>query len=381
MRILWYSALGPTGYGTQTELWTSWLADAGHDVAIAAYHLGGHKGEMLNGIPVYPPQLLPGSGTAILPYLARDHRADLTIILADFWTLETEMLARMPCKVVAWIPLDTRQISTIDYASLKRTGVTPIAMSRGGADVLKRAGWADPLYVPHGIDCQGTFYPVPAGDRGMLRRAYSLADDFRVGLNFNNLDPWRKAAPQQMRAFAAFHRRHPNSSLWVHTITPVRDSLDILIIAATEGIREVTHLSDQEMMQASAFTAEAMRLWYGQLDVLMNATAGEGFGLPGLEAQACGTPAILARNTTGPELAGLPALVADCDWLWNWNMNAWWNPPLGASLEKCLERAFKTSSFARGAVREHALRWDVPVVGPMWDDVLARLGGSDGHES
>jgi len=373
MRIVWYSALGPTGYGTQTDLFTRYLSEQGHDLVIAAYHLGNHLGADVNGVPIVPPPLVPDS-SAILPRICRQHKAELVIVLADFWTMNPAMLAKLPCPVAAWIPLDTEPMSMLDFAVLKRSGVTPVAMSQFGRNLLERAGWAEPLYVPHAIDAEAWRAPLAGVDRGQIRAAFSLDDDFRVGLNFNNLDPWRKAAPVQIAAFARFHQKHPQSSLWVHTITPVKNSLDILVLAKTEKIDHAVHLSDQEMMQAGEFTQPDMARWYAQLDVFMNATAGEGFGLPGIEAQACGTPVILARNTTGPELAG-PGWLAECDWpgQWNYNHQSWWKPPRGPSLLKCLEASIKQGPFKRQASRAWAEKWDISIAGPMWDAALERL--------
>jgi len=372
MRIVWHSALGPTGYGTQTALWAPYLASRGHDVVISAYHMGSQPVSEVGGVPVLPPPLAPG-GPALLPAYAKAHKADLVIILADFWIMNSAMVRSIPAKVATWLPIDTEPLSALDFAALKRTGATPIAMSLHGRAMLERAGWADPLYVPHGIDCQAW---QPPADRDALRAGFGFRpQDFVVGMNFNNVDPYRKAAPQMMRAFRVFNKRHPKSTLWMHTITPMENSLDLAVIAATEKIRDHRlRLSDQERMQAADYSQADMRDWYGMLDVLMNATLGEGFGLPSLEAQACGTPVILSGNSTGPELAG-PGWVVSCDhWpFWHDNHQSWWGGPSVPGLVKALEGAVKAGPFKRPACRVHAQKWDVSVVGPMWDDVLARL--------
>lgn len=58
-------------------------------------------------------------------------------------------------------------------------------------------------------------------------------------------------------------------------------------------------------------TDEALAEFYNVMDVFCLPSLSEGFGLPALEAQACGTPTVLSSTTAMPELAGEGAVQVD----------------------------------------------------------------------
>jgi glycosyltransferase involved in cell wall biosynthesis len=75
----------------------------------------------------------------------------------------------------------------------------------------------------------------------------------------------------------------------------------------------------------------------------------EGFGLPVLEAMACGTPVITYRATALPEVAGDAALLVDPPWS---------AERLAAAIRRVLEDdALRTTLRARGRARAAAFDW------------------------
>jgi glycosyltransferase involved in cell wall biosynthesis len=53
--------------------------------------------------------------------------------------------------------------------------------------------------------------------------------------------------------------------------------------------------------------------WYGSATVFVLPARYEGFGLPVLEAMACGTPVITSNRSSLPEVAGDAALLVDLE--------------------------------------------------------------------
>lgn len=81
------------------------------------------------------------------------------------------------------------------------------------------------------------------------------------------------------------------------------------------AVRErVETLGLQEAVTFLGYTDEAgLRQLYGHAGCLVLPSLGEGFGLPVLEAMACGTPVIAAATSSLPEVAGEAALMVSPD--------------------------------------------------------------------
>lgn len=367
MRVLWHSAAPwtPTGYGTQTALWTRYLRDAGHDVAVSAYYGNPGHATQWEGIPVFPAPM-EANVDALIRGHAERWRADVIVLLCDVWLLDPKNFAGGP-RVLAWTPVDTTPLSLGDtrFHMQGPPNIRAVAMSEHGRAELVAAGVRNVAYIPHGIDVD-LFRPDPARDE--LRAAYGIGPrTFAVGMAFNNIDPFRKATPQQMAAFAAYHRANRDSVLFVHSMTQIKGSLDLHTVASTLGITDVVRFADQYRMRAGDYTDAEMARWYAAMDVVLNATCGEGFGIPAVEAQACGTPVILANNTTGRQLRGPGGQLVDTVPFWNPTHGAWWGLPVVDRITQALARsAASRSDETRRRVRRFAEAYDYRAIGPEW---------------
>jgi glycosyltransferase involved in cell wall biosynthesis len=66
-----------------------------------------------------------------------------------------------------------------------------------------------------------------------------------------------------------------------------------------------------EVVFAGYIPDEDLPLWYNLADIFIYPSLYEGFGLPPLEAMACGTPVITSSASSLPEVAGTAALMVD----------------------------------------------------------------------
>ncbi|HTR77992.1 MAG TPA: hypothetical protein VMH39_07770, partial [Gemmatimonadaceae bacterium] len=258
MRILWHSNAPwtPSGYGQQTAVWVPRIAGLGHDVMISApYNFTGSPLRW-NGFTVLPGGLDP-VGNDVLAGHYKLHRADLLITLCDLYAMDASVLTGM--HAAHWMPIDCAPMGVGDQATLRDGGGVPIAVSRFGERQLGAAGFA-PGYVPHGVD---TALFRPPDDRDALRAGMGIGPGtFVVGMNGVNREDNRKAFPEQFAAFAAFHRRHENTRLMVHTLTNPPGAPDLAAIAADLGIADAVMFPDPHAYKSGLISGSMLAAWY-----------------------------------------------------------------------------------------------------------------------
>lgn len=321
----------PSGYGRQTALAVRQLIGLGHEVAVSAFH--GVTGQIIDwyGTPVYPAGQQPFGIDVLLPHA--DHfGADLIITLMDTWKLMplVDTLARVlkldgAPRLACWTPVDCDPLGLGDRLVLERTGAIPIAMSRHGQAMMERAGLTGVRYVPHSVDT-AIYRPLPDGGQNLRQETGTDPTGFVIGICAANKDAFRKAWAEQFEAFSIHLRQWPDSMLWVHTIADGRGvgGHNLKAMAAAMGIAHATRWTDDYAQITGLIDDDDMVQWYNAIDLLSSCSYGEGFGLPIIEAQACGTPAIATRASSMTELA--TALVSGSRW-WNAVHESWWERP------------------------------------------------------
>jgi glycosyltransferase involved in cell wall biosynthesis len=376
MRILWHSSApwSPSGYGRQVALFASRLARHA-ELAISAFH--GLQGARIrwNGLDVYPSFGGTYGNECILghaeSFFGRP-RDGLVLTLLDVPALDTAIWSRLD--VACWVPVDHDPAPQVVRSFFARTAAIPIAMSRFGEERLKGV---DALYVPHGVDT-AVFSPRPQSE---ARQRVGLPESaFVVGaVAMNKGYPSRKSLPQIVEAFAAFRARHPEAILYLHTDLggAYQEGVDLGPLLHVFGLDpEIVRFPDQYRYQFDPFDDEHMADVYSALDVLLNPAMGEGFGLPVLEAQACGVPAIVTDFTAMSEVCGAGWKVG-YDRVWT-PMRAWQAWPDVEQIVESLEACFELSGQARDELsaqaREHALRYDADrVLAEHWLPALAEV--------
>lgn len=364
-----------SGYGVQTALWTQQLRDAGHEVYISNYW--GLSGGLLewNGIPVLP-AFGGGFASPSLAQHAKHIGPDLVITLGDVRVLDPGVLRELPA--AHWLPADCRPMSAPDRQVVEAAGSQLIAMSRFGAARFRDAGFLNALYWPHAVPMDLFRIPSPE-ERARFRAERGIGPDtFVIGHNCANNDAIRKAAPEQMLAFARFLRDRPDSLLALHTGVHQDGGQDLEFLAESLGITDRVRVVDQYRYAAGLISSEAMWEWYASLDLLCGATFAEGFGIPIVEAQACGVPVVTTACSSMEEL-NLLGWRADGSPFYNGVHRAWWVRPDPAEIYRAFEQAYQERhDVDREKLRESVACYDVPVVAenfmkPVVDELLARM--------
>lgn len=300
MKILFHSNAPwvGTGYGVQTKIATTELKKLGHEVVISAFY--GVEGASLNapGGFLVLPSGTDTYGNDIVAAHWKFTGSDIVITLVDAWVLTHETWSKIPW--VAWTPIDHQTVPAHVSDALKNGNAIPVAMSRFGERALQDAGF-DPLYVPHSID---PVFLEEGPDRQEIRKGYKWHDKFVVGMVAANKGyaPHRKSFPQVFEAFAEFQHKYPEAILYLHSERNPSYGSDLPVMAANLGVQEDALFFVDEYRQIVGMGAEYMRNTFTAFDVLANPSMGEGFGIPIIEAQAVGTPVIVADSTAMPEL-------------------------------------------------------------------------------
>lgn len=373
-RILWHSCApwAPSGYGTQTQIWTRELKRLGHEVIISTYwgiQGGATQWEGMTVLPGFGPNYCSNS----LFQHSKAYNPDLVITLGDVWVMDANLLKQLP--LAHWLPSDCRPMSIADRSVVEASGAQLIAMSEFGFDRFKQAGF-DPVLVPHGIDTN-VFKPLPNVEE--LREACGLGGDvFVIGINQANNDAIRKALPEQMLAFAKFAERHDNAMLTLHTGVHQEGGQDLEAVAENLGILDKVRVVDQYRYSSGMVTPADLNEWYNVIDVLGQTVYAEGFGLPIMEAQAAGTPVITTDassmaevNPHGIRVGGQP--------FWNGVHKGWWISPNVTQIVDAYEEAYENrKSVDVKKLRRFAQTYAYPRVSkkymqPAVNELLARM--------
>lgn len=381
--MLWHSNApwAATGYGVQTRVFTPRIRDLGHEVAISAFY--GLEGASIqwNQMTVYPRAFHP-YGMDVVASHAHDCKADVVVTLVDAWVMQPERITKTGARWCPWFPVDHDPIPdpVLDQV---RHAYQPIVYSKHAEASADQAG-LQVAYVPHGVETD-IYRPR---DKAKARERLGLpADAYVVGLvAANKGKPSRKALPTQIEAFARFQKRHPEAVLYVHShLMPDMDGLDIPELFRLSGVPESAVRVCDQYRNIMGYADEVMAHLYSSMDVLLSATMGEGFGVPIIEAQACGVPVIVGGWTAMPELCGSGIVIGqDEAERFYTPIGAYQYLPHTEAVEKALDLAYEMRGDKQVAdnARAFAMRYDADeVTQTYWKPVLADLAERIGRES
>jgi len=373
----------PTGYGQQAEYLVDRLVrDGAKTAAMSNYGLEGNVTTYqtrFGKIPHYP-----RGSEAYSNDVGPMHHAhfksqnpglpDTLIGLYDCWVIQGAQWDKI--NMGWWTPLDHVTMPPKVEEFLRKPNVTPIAMAPNGVRQMEAKG-IECEYVPHGIDTK-IFKPTPTIE-GQPGRAYmGVTDEFVVGVVAANKASGlihRKAFSENLLAFSIFRQKHPDAVLYMHT-DPIgsQGGWQLLPMLAAYGIPKEAVMFPPFVDYRYGMSQETLAGLYTAMDVMLAVSYGEGFGVPTVEAQACGVRVI------GSSWGATPDLLADDSWMvegqpmWDAGQNAIWQAPLVPSIVNALEQAYKADRGTSKVAVEFAKQFDVETVWQShWLPVINRL--------
>jgi glycosyltransferase involved in cell wall biosynthesis len=328
----------------------------------------------VDGVKVY--------GNAFHPFCAdvadahnQNFGAEIMISLMDIWVMAgTDIRSRW----AMWIPVDHDPIPP-PVAAVARLAYHRIAMSKFAVEKIKEAGM-DCDYSPCVVE---TEVFKPTAFEGEERKTMHLDQDkFIVGMvAANKGDPPRKAFWANIDAFCELHKKHPDTLLYLHTATGsprFGEQVDILGYCLYKGLTPVKDfVFPDQYNYLLGYTDAMMAKIYSAMDVHLLVSMGEGFGIPLIEAQACGTPVITGDWTAMGELvfSGWKVDKKDTIPYWGALQSNMFHPQPGAIADKLLASyEMKGNQDYRKRARQGALAYDADkVFNKYWTTILANI--------
>jgi glycosyltransferase involved in cell wall biosynthesis len=382
MNWLWWtnSPHTNTGYGIQAREAIHRMTGMGQNVGVIAnFGVSGNSLTWGNNVPIFPESRQKNNRDTVIDY-CEYFGADVLLSLYDIWSLPFD-LGRLPCAWAALTPVDgaplnkemIHQLNQIDY---------PAAYSKFGHKILNdlhrqnvlSGPHSEAWYVPHGIDTN-KFKPPPEGfNKSDLKRQLGISEDswLITVVAANKGAPPRKSWPEILMAFKQFQQTHTEAFLYCHTTkTPYGSGNAGIYFERLIGELELQGkigFPDETSMHIGIPTEQMVQIYWAS-DVFLLPSRGEGFGLPAVEAQACGTPVVVQACSAVTENCVNGIAIEPMQAQWVSQLSYWWQLPKVEDIVDALEKVYgwtdetRNENLSAGLRHiEHNLAWDT-----IWD--------------
>jgi alpha-1,3-rhamnosyl/mannosyltransferase len=227
-------------------------------------------------------------------------------------------------------------------SAVRRSALVFTVSEASRRDILRFYPWADPdkvVVVPNAIDAELLEDPGPE-EMERVRERYQIRG--RVVLFAGNIKP-HKNLERLIEAFARLRAR------------PGHEDVRLMIV----GEEVSKYPSLRRVMESAGVRADVrffgfvpqttLAALYRLASVFAFPSLYEGFGLPPLEAMACGTPVLTSRISSLPEVVGDAAVLVD----------PYDVEDIAHGLERLLgDAALRASLVEKGRVRVGNFSWD-----------------------
>ncbi len=303
LRILLLSNAGwcPSGYGIQAQSFIPRLRAAGHELAVSAFF--GLQGGQLEweGIKHYPSGFQQ-FGNDVVHLHAADFGADIVIALIDAWVLRSDLHTLV--RFVPWAPIDHSPIPK-PVAERLRNAWSVLAYSKFAVRELEKIG-ITPHYIPLAVDTK-VFKPMPER-RSENRARFGIPEGaFVVGMVAQNQSasfPTRKGFERIIPAVADLRQNgYKDLILYIHTWPGVElGGVPLIDVIRAFDAGDWVFLPRPDTFPMGGLSRPRLAELYNAFDLYACPSMAEGFGIPLVEAAACGVPAMGTNFSSIPEL-------------------------------------------------------------------------------
>ena len=382
---IWSNSYGTsTGYGVQVTHLVDRLKRDGAEVAVLSNY--GLEGRIDNiqtpyGQVAHYPRGFDAYSNDVGPV---DHKIftgkhpdkkSALITLYDVWVMTNKQYDDIE-RIGSWVPLDHITMPPKVKQWLVKPNVTPIAMAPHGVRQMEEQG-IECEYVPHAVDTKvyKPTFQIPTGET--VANYFNSKDKFVVGMVAANKAAGlvhRKAFSENLLAYSIFKKKHPDALLYLHTEPlGLAGGWNLLQLIEAVGLSKDDVIFPHPLEYRFGLESAHMAAVYTGMDVLLAPSLGEGFGVPTIEAQACGTRVIVSNWAASPDLLG-DGWAVEGQPQFDAGQNAWWKIPSVPSIVEALEQAYAAGKGRSDKAVEFAKSFDVEKVWKdNWLPVLDRL--------
>ena len=300
--------LSPSGVGTQTRYIIEGMLKTGKYTFVSfggaikhPDHRPQHTPEWGEDWIIWP---VDGYGSPdMVRAMITQQKPDILWFMTDprfytwLWNIENEIRAQVPMVYYhVWDNYPYPKFNRPFYLSNDHIA----CISKLTHDIVQTvAPEVESSYVPHAVDDE-IFKPLAEADRASFRAQRGLEDKFVCF--WNNRNARRKQSGTLIWWFKEFLDRvgHDKATLIMHTDIKDQHGQDLEVIIHELGLTNGEVLFSQDKVSPQDLAAV-----YGSVDLTINISDAEGFGLATLESLSCGTPILI--NMTG----GLQDQISD----------------------------------------------------------------------
>jgi glycosyltransferase involved in cell wall biosynthesis len=278
------------------------------------HHLAWHYHDAdttMDGVQVYATRPDDSLGLQRLKHLLVILEPDVILLHADmhFFPAFLPILEAWQGAVVGWFPIDyARDQNPSSLMPLLQRCNRIASLSGFGVNQIQKNYTGPCEVVPLGVNTQ-RFLPVPSAEfksdlRRQLRWPEAAYVFLMVGNNF-----WRKGIEYAIESFYQFKLKFPDLAkqafLYLHT----ENAEGLKELIHVYGLSEFVKISDNFDPYQRPFSHQSLLELYQASDCLLLTSLGEGFGMPLIEAQACGLPVLAPDHSAIPEVVGRAGLL------------------------------------------------------------------------
>lgn len=333
------------------------------------------------GFRIYPKFDDP-YGNDVIGAHTRHFGANVVIPLIDAWVLKDVAKNVAPALFCPWLPIDHDPVPAAVLRGIEGAYM-PLTYAKWGHELLTRAG-VENTYIPHGIETSVFKVMHDRETVAKFKRELTGLDNAHLSVMVaaNKGLPDRKWFQGQLECWRDFAADKPHARLYIHSLpSQHHGGWNFEELAARVGIQGRLVFPNPYEYRLG-YPPEFLTIVYNAADVLLSVSRSEGFGIPIIEAQACGCPVVVTNFSAMPELVRWGHLV-DVASLELTGMMSYQAIPSKASMLDKLQRLYEAWEVAGGdwplAKRDetqnaiHAeYNWDV-IVREQWEPFCNKL--------